>query len=140
MNYYEMMILISPLLEEQAQNNIIDFIKRYIEENQGKTMFVEKWGKRSLQYKIKRFPEAYYNIIYFSIDPKYLGELERRLKLKEEILRYMIIKMIKSQIEKVKTKAETYHLIESKNEEVDKSQKAALNEKIEKSIEEEKNE
>ncbi len=122
MNFYEMMILTSPQLEEQAQNSIIDLVKKYIEENQGKVLFVEKWGKRSLQYKIKHFTEAYYNIIYFNINSKFLSEMERRLRLKEEVLRYMIIRMIKSQIEKIKNKAESYHLIQSKEEQIIESE------------------
>lgn len=139
MNFYEMMILTSPQLEEQAQNSIIDLVKKYIEENQGKVLFVEKWGKRSLQYKIKHFTEAYYNIIYFNLNSKFLNELERRLRLKEEVLRYMIIRMIKSQIEKIKNKAESYHLIQSKEEQIIESE-PNIKTRSEEIKEEEKNE
>jgi small subunit ribosomal protein S6 len=103
-----MMVITNPQLEEKAQNDLIDFIKTYIHQNKGEIVLAERWGKRGIAYQIKRFLEAYYDVLYFRIEPKHLPEFERRLKLKEDIVRYMIIKVDKTQEEKIKIKAMAY--------------------------------
>ncbi len=101
MNCYEMMILTNPHLEEKEQKNVIESIKSYIENNSGKVVRIDNWGKRSTSYKIKHYLEAYYDIIYYELEPKYLPELERRLRLKESVLRYLNLKIEKEQIQAI---------------------------------------
>ena len=95
-------------MDEKAQSDLINFIKNHIIQNSGEILLAERWGKRGIAYQIKRFLEAYYDVLYFRIESKYLPEFERRLKLKEDIVRYMIIRVEKSQEEKIKIKAMAY--------------------------------
>ncbi|OGF59748.1 MAG: 30S ribosomal protein S6 [Candidatus Fischerbacteria bacterium RBG_13_37_8] len=105
MNHYEIMVLTNPQLEEQAQKEVIEFVKNFITDNGGEVIMVDHWGKRSTTYAIKRHQEAYYDVIYYRLLSEHLPELERRLKLKESVLRYMNLKMLKVQIPHLKNKA-----------------------------------
>jgi len=57
----------------------------------GEITAVEMWGKRQLAYPIDRQPNGYYVVAQFSTDPAAISELERVLKLEEDLLRYLIV-------------------------------------------------
>ncbi|MFV1986610.1 MAG: 30S ribosomal protein S6 [Gemmatimonadota bacterium] len=57
----------------------------------GEITAVEQWGKRQLAYPIEKQPNGYYLVAQFTADPAVLPELERMLKLEEDLLRYLIV-------------------------------------------------
>ncbi len=57
----------------------------------GEIKAVEQWGKRQLAYPIKKEPNGHYVVAQFTTDPDRLAELERILKLDEDLLRYLIV-------------------------------------------------
>jgi len=57
----------------------------------GQITAVEQWGKRQLAYPIEKQPNGYYLVAQFTADPAVLPELERMLKLEEDLLRYLIV-------------------------------------------------
>lgn len=122
MNCYEIMILTNPHLEDKEQKAVIEFIKNYIESNDGEVIAIDRWGKRSTAYPIRHYLEAYYDVIYYKLKPAYLPELQRRLKLKESVLRYMNLKISEHQIQAYKDKiyAVTESKIDSKESEENK--------------------
>ena len=91
MRKYELMILVDPNLQEEQKTTLLDKIQQTIKTNQGKVNRVNKWGKRTLSYEIKRYREAFYIIIDFNLEPKNISELERSIKFDEEIIRYLIV-------------------------------------------------
>jgi small subunit ribosomal protein S6 len=52
---------------------------------------VEQWGKRQLAYPIEKDPTGFYVVTQFTADPDALPELERVLKLDDDLLRYLIV-------------------------------------------------
>jgi small subunit ribosomal protein S6 len=54
---------------------------------------VDVWGRRELAYPIRKQEEGTYVFIQTQLDPQAIGELERNLKLDEEILRYLLIRL-----------------------------------------------
>lgn len=57
----------------------------------GEITAVEMWGKRQLAYPIDRQPNGTYVVAQFTTDPAAISELERVLKLEEDLLRYLIV-------------------------------------------------
>jgi len=57
----------------------------------GEVTAVEQWGKRQLAYPIRGQTNGYYVVAQFSVDPAVIAELERALKLDEDILRYLVV-------------------------------------------------
>jgi small subunit ribosomal protein S6 len=53
---------------------------------------VDVWGRRTLAYPIKNHREGTYVLLNAQMNPASLDELERTLKLSEEIIRYMLVK------------------------------------------------
>lgn len=57
----------------------------------GQVTAVEQWGKRQLAYPIDKEPNGYYVVAQFASEPGALPELERTLKLDDDLLRYLIV-------------------------------------------------
>jgi len=85
------MFIVKPA-EEEAINAVIAKFEALIQANGGSIDKVDRWGKRRLAYEVKDFTEGYYCVIYFSAEPKAVFELERVLKITDEILRHMVVK------------------------------------------------
>jgi len=89
---YELVLIINPEIVDEALNNTIDKVSRFITET-GVISDVEHWGKRKLAYPIKHFLEGSYVLIRFKLSPTLCKELEAKLEVSEEVLRHLLIKL-----------------------------------------------
>ncbi|MFQ5721058.1 MAG: 30S ribosomal protein S6 [Candidatus Aminicenantales bacterium] len=92
MRQYETVFLIAPTLSEEEKEAVIDNMAEVVSNLKGKMMAKEEWGKRKLAYTIKKFEEAYYVLFHYEGKPEIPGELERRFKQSEAIIRYLTVK------------------------------------------------
>jgi len=53
---------------------------------------IDRWGKRKLAYLVKDFTEGYYCIFHFTGKPETVAELNRVMRITDDILRHMIVK------------------------------------------------
>jgi small subunit ribosomal protein S6 len=88
---YEVMFIVKPL-EEEATNAVITKFETLITNNGGTIDKIDRWGKRRLAYEVKDFMDGFYVLMYFSAEPKVIKELDRVMKITEEILKHMIIR------------------------------------------------
>ncbi|EEI85582.1 30S ribosomal protein S6 [Anaerococcus lactolyticus] len=91
MNNYEAVLIFKTELADADRNALLDRFKGHIEEN-GEVVSVDDWGKRRLAYEIADLKEGYYYIVDFKSDPDHIKEFERRLRLSDFVLRYMVIR------------------------------------------------
>jgi len=92
---YELLYLIPAPLTEKDLPNVSKKVKKLIEQLGGKISKEENLGNKKLAYPIKHIYRGFYLLLNFEIDPKKLKELDQKLKLMSEILRYLITKAIK---------------------------------------------
>lgn len=90
---YELVVIISPEVEEDKLEAVIENISQFIAQKGGTISEVDRWGRRKLAYPIKRFMEGYYVLTQFKMEPTLSKELEARLQISEEILRHLLIKL-----------------------------------------------
>ena len=90
---YEMMLIISPEVDDEAVDATIENISQFIQGKDGIISEVERWGKRKLAYPIKQFMEGNYVLIRLKLNPLSNKELEAHLQISERILRYLLIKI-----------------------------------------------
>ncbi|WP_311481018.1 30S ribosomal protein S6 [uncultured Anaerococcus sp.] len=91
MNNYEAVLIFKTELADADRNALLDRFKGHIEEN-GEVVSVDDWGKRRLAYEIDDLKEGYYYIVDFKSEPDHIKEFERRLRLSDFVLRYMVIR------------------------------------------------
>lgn len=89
---YEMVFIVRPNLEEEEVQAVVDKFSTLIKENDGEVTTLDSWGKRRLSYEIKDFREGHYFLVTFQGVPATAKELDRVLKITDEILRFMIIR------------------------------------------------
>lgn len=90
---YELVVIISPEITDKALDTTIDSVSQFIIKNEGIISEVERWGKRRLAYPIKHFMEGSYVLTRFKLKPALSQQLEANLRISEEILRYLLIKL-----------------------------------------------
>ncbi|MGI6098058.1 MAG: 30S ribosomal protein S6 [Dethiobacteria bacterium] len=93
MQKYEVMFILHAKLEEEQREEAVARFKAYVEDNGGAVSEIDQWGMRRLAYEIEDEREGYYVVMNFEGDNKVLQELERRFKLSENVLRYLISKV-----------------------------------------------
>ena len=91
MNNYEAVLIFKSDMSDQDRTELFDRFKAVIEEN-GEVTNVDDWGKRRLAYEINYIREGYYYIVEFKSEPDHIREFERRLRLSDFIIRYMVIR------------------------------------------------
>jgi small subunit ribosomal protein S6 len=90
MRRYELMLLLSPDLEDDKLQAAVEKVTRAIVNGGGSLSKVSPWGKRRLAYEIGRHREASYFLIHFDIEPAQVREIERGMLISEEILRHLV--------------------------------------------------
>jgi small subunit ribosomal protein S6 len=90
---YELVVIISPEVASEVANSITEGVSRYITESGGTVDAVEPWGKRKLAYPIKHFMEGSYVLSRFKLQPKFTKQLEADLRISEDVLRHLLIKL-----------------------------------------------
>lgn len=76
----------------QVESMTADFTK-VLEENDGKVAKSEYWGLKNLAYKIKKNRKGHYVLMNIDAAPAAVAEMERQMRLNEDIMRFMTIRV-----------------------------------------------
>jgi small subunit ribosomal protein S6 len=90
---YEMVYIVNPEVDDEALESRIESISQFISGRNGVVDEVERWGKKKLAYPIKHFLEGNYVLTRFKVSPAQCKELEANLKISEEVIRHLLIKL-----------------------------------------------
>ncbi len=96
MREYELMTLVQPQLEEEQLAALSEKVNNFITNLGGEVKEVTSeapWGRRRLAYPIKNYQEGIYTVSRINLEPDKTLTLERDLKLTEDILRYLLVKV-----------------------------------------------
>lgn len=95
MRNYELSFVIHPEVEQSDVTQAVDKVGQYVSAGGGEVTSVDVYGRRALAYPIRKQKEGTYVFLHAQLDPQAIQELERNLKLDEEILRYLLIRLEK---------------------------------------------
>lgn len=90
MRDFEVMFILRPE-EDEVINPIIEKYEELITKNGGNVQSIDKWGKKRLAYTIDDFDTGYYVLITFSASNPCVREVDRIMKISDDVLRHMII-------------------------------------------------
>jgi small subunit ribosomal protein S6 len=90
---YELVVIISPEVANEAADAIMDGVTSFITDNGGTVSAVEPWGKKKLAYPIKHFMEGSYVLSRFKMQPKFTKQLEASLQISEDVLRHLLVSL-----------------------------------------------
>ena len=89
MTNYEVLFIIDTALEDEKKEATIEAVKEIIA-SEGEVGNVDVWGMRKLAYPIQKKSEGYYVVIEFKAQPTLPKELDRRLKISDNVMRHLI--------------------------------------------------
>ena len=92
-NHYESVIIFNATLEDQQIDSILTSIEEQMSANGVEITDIEKWGRKRLAYPIKKGKSGYYIIYRFTSPREYITKFERTLRLDENVIRFLTIKL-----------------------------------------------
>lgn len=98
MRFYEAAYILSPQIDEEVENSIVEKFSQAITSDGGEVQGIDKWGKKRLAYPVKGFKEGNYIIMRFKSSIKTASEIERLLKLQDEVLKSLLVKSEKEKV------------------------------------------
>ena len=92
MSKYELALVVNAKIEDEARAAVVEKAKAYIERFGGTVTEVEEWGKKRLAYEVQKMREGFYYFIQFEADATCPAEVERRVRIMDNVLRYLVVK------------------------------------------------
>jgi small subunit ribosomal protein S6 len=84
--------------QDVTAKQVEDYAKAFskiVNDNGGETKRTESWGLRNLAYKIKKNKKGHYTLMHFDAPPAAMAEMERNIRLNEDVLRFLTVRIEK---------------------------------------------
>lgn len=92
MRNYENLVIVKPTFTAEEIQASIAAIEEVITSNGGEIAATSPMGMRKLAYPINKNERGYYHVVYYTIAPAAIAEIERRFRINEDLLRFVTIK------------------------------------------------
>lgn len=92
MNKYELAVVVSAKIEDDARAEVIEKVKDLITRVGGNVTDVDEWGKRRFAYEVQKMKEGFYYFIHFEAESTVPAELEQRIRIMDHVLRYLCVR------------------------------------------------
>ena len=113
MRHYENLVIVKPTLTAEEIQSIIAGVEEIITSNGGEIAARDAMGMRKLAYPINKNERGYFHVVYYTVAPSAISEIERRFRINEDLLRFVTIKY------------DTNREVKAWNQQVEKANKAA---------------
>jgi small subunit ribosomal protein S6 len=95
MPLYETVFIVRQDLSAKQVEDLAKGFGQIVNDNGGSTKRTESWGLRNLAYRIKKNRKGHYTLMHFDAPPKAIAEMERNIRINEDVLRYMTVSIEK---------------------------------------------
>ncbi|MGQ9814120.1 MAG: 30S ribosomal protein S6 [Candidatus Roseilinea sp.] len=90
--YYELTLIIKPDIDDAGATALMERVSGFITAEGGKILKSTSWGVRRLMYPIRKFRDGRYVFNLLELDANSVARIENRLKLTEDIIRFLFIR------------------------------------------------
>jgi small subunit ribosomal protein S6 len=90
---YEIMFIVRPDVEEVELDKLIETFSGYITAGGGAVKTTEKMGRRRLAYTVKKFNDGFYVLLVVDAPAALVSEIERRLRVSEQVIKFLTVRM-----------------------------------------------
>ncbi|MCH7922030.1 MAG: 30S ribosomal protein S6 [Nitrospinae bacterium] len=105
MTFYETIFIVKTDLGDEALAEKVTWATDILTSNGAEVINVEQWGKKRLAYQVNKQKHGIYVLMHYEGDPKAVPELERNLRLSEDILKHLTVKLEGAQVDKARAAA-----------------------------------
>jgi small subunit ribosomal protein S6 len=90
---YEIMFIVRPDVEEPELDKLIETVSGYVTTGGGTVKTTEKMGRRRLAYTVKKFNDGFYVLLIVDAPAALITEIERRLRVSEQVIKFITVRM-----------------------------------------------
>lgn len=95
LNHYETLFVVKPTLTEEEIKSQIEKVKAILEKEGAELVATDDMGMRKLAYPVQKNNRGYYTVVYFKAGGDVIAELERNLRINEDIIKFLTVKYSK---------------------------------------------
>ena len=92
MNKYEALYILNASLDDAAKDELIEKFKAVVVNGGGEVKGVDKWGVKKLAYEINFKSEGFYVLMNFSAPSELIAELERQMRISDDVMRFITVR------------------------------------------------
>ncbi|MEX2324833.1 MAG: 30S ribosomal protein S6 [Nitriliruptoraceae bacterium] len=92
MRRYETMVIITDVLDEDAAQATFSWAKELLAKHEATLLDEAWWGRRRLAYEIAKRDYGYYGVLDYEATAEAVAELERQLKISDDIVRFKTVR------------------------------------------------
>ena len=102
---YEVMFIVRPDVEDEEADKLIESLGNTVKTGGGVVRSAEKLGRRKLAYQVRKFNDGNYILLTIEADGAVVLELERRLRVTEQVIKFITVRMDEEEKRLAKVKA-----------------------------------
>ena len=92
MRHYENLVIVKPTLTEEEAKASVAAIEEVLTSNGAEIVARDEMGTKKLAYPIQKNERGYFHVVYYTMAPSSISEVERRFRINEDLLRFVTIK------------------------------------------------
>ena len=100
MRSYQSVLILKPDIEDTHVDEALGKIGEFIKGNGGAILKTEKWGKKRLAYRVKKNRFGIYLNLYHTLEPSGVIDLEKKYKLYDLIIKFMVVSLTDDELER----------------------------------------
>jgi len=97
MRVYEELFILKPDTVEEEVDGFVEQIQQVITTGKGTVDKTDKWGVRKLAYRVQKYNEGLYVLIQFSSTPDLVKEVERRMRVADQVIKFITVRIDEKQ-------------------------------------------
>jgi small subunit ribosomal protein S6 len=102
---YEIMFIVRPDVEEADLDKLIEGFQKNVTDGGGEVKATEKMGRRRLAYTVRKFYDGFYVLLVVAAQGSLITEIERRLRVSEQVIKFITVRMDEEEKRLAKVKA-----------------------------------
>jgi len=103
---YQSVLILKPDIEDTREDEALGKIGEFIKGNGGAILKTEKWGKKRLAYRVKKNRFGIYLNLYHTLEPSGVIDLEKKYKLFDLIIKFMVVSLTDDELERALGKSD----------------------------------
>ena len=92
MSKYELAVVVNAQIDDEARAAVVENVKNLVIRFGGQISEVNEWGKKKLAYEIQKMNEGYYYFVEFEAEGSAIAEIEKRMRIMTNVIRYLCVK------------------------------------------------
>ena len=102
---YEIMFIVRPDVEEAELDKLVEGFSANVTSGGGEVKSIEKMGRRRLAYTVRKFNDGFYVLLNVAAQGSLIAEIERRLRVSEQVIKFITVRMDEEEKRLAKVKA-----------------------------------